>query len=331
MKKVLLISLLSITFSVLAVDAETGALHASKGDYKTAYNIWKVFAEEGDPKSQFYLGVLYEKGNGVEQSFPQALFWYIKAAEQGVARAHYNIGNLFFNGRGMSIDYKEASRRFRLAADLDFPPAQYNLAYILEQGLVDKKNADQAFKWYLKAAENGLPKAQFKVARSFELGLGTGKDKKKAAQWYKKAMAHKETPEARYYLAMLNLDDGTNSQRGVQLLREAAENGDRLAQYQLGYLYGQGKKVKRDYEQAVFWYKRAAKQQVADAQYLLCLSYSLGRGVPVDVVLAYVWCDAAVENNAEGAEEALQTIKESMSSEQLKAAAKVAPILNPKS
>jgi len=59
------------------------------------------------------------------------------------------------------------------------------------------------------------------------------------------------------------------------------------------------------------------------------LSYSLGRGLPVDVVLAHVWCEAATKNKAEGAEEALKTIRESMSSEQLQAAAKIAPILNP--
>ena len=321
----------------MAIDAETGAHHAAKGDYKTAYNIWKVFAEEGDAKSQFYLGVSYEnglgeKGSGVEKDYPQALFWYIKAGEQGIARAHYNIGNMFFNGRGMSVDYKEASRRFKLAADQDYPPAQYNYAYGLEQGLGGEKDPNAAFEWYLKAAENGLAKAQIKVAKSYETGLlGVTKDKAKAVEWYEKASIQKETPEARYHLAMLYIDDETKRQKGIQLLREAAEDGERLAQYQLGYLYGQGKKAKQDYEQAVFWYKRAAKQQVPDAQYLLCLSYSLGRGVPVDVVIAHVWCEAAARNKAEGAEEALNTIRGSMSTEQLKAAAKVAPLLDPES
>lgn len=327
MQKILLLICSLLVTPVLAIDAETGAQHAAKGDYKTAYNIWKVFAEEGDAMSQFYLGVLYEKGNGVEQQYPQALFWYIKAAGQGVARAHYNIGNMFFNGRGVSLDYQEAERRFKKAADLNYAPAQYNLAYTQAKGLGGEKKPTEAFGWYLKAAKNGLLKAQAKVGQLYELGRGVKKDKGKAIFWYKK-VAHND-PVARVSLAKLYLNDEKTMEHGLRLLRAGAENGERLSQYNLGYIHGKGEKVKQDYELAVFWYKRAARQQVADAQYLLCLSYSLGRGVPVDIVIAHVWCEAAVKNNAEGAEDAIKTIRESMSSEQRSAAVKLAPLLNP--
>ncbi len=312
---------------VLAIDAETGARHAAKGDYKTAYNIWKVFAEEGDAMSQFYLGILYEKGNGVDQQYPQALFWYIKAANQGVAKAQHNIGNIFFEGRGVSQDYKEAKRRFKLAAELNYSPAQYNLAYILEKGLGGEEKPKEAFEWYLKAAKNGLLKAQVKVGKLFEQGRVIAKDREQAIYWYEE-IAHDDS-EARNSLAKLYLEEEETIENGLSLLRAGAENGDRLSQYNLGYVYGQGEKVKQDYELAVFWYKRAARQQVADAQYLLCLSYSLGRGVPIDVVIAHVWCEAAVKNGVDGAEEVLTTIRESMSAKQRSAAVKLAPMLNP--
>ncbi|MFK8067196.1 MAG: tetratricopeptide repeat protein [Gammaproteobacteria bacterium] len=310
MQKTFFLIVVLLSTPVLAIDAETGAQHAAKGDFATAYNIWKVFAEEGDAMSQFYLGVLYEKGSGVEKDYPQALFWYIKSAEQGVAKASYNIGNMFFNGRGVSKDYKEAERRFRHAADLNYPPAQFNLAYILDRGLNGKKNPTEAFNWYLKSAENGVQKAQSKVGKLYETGSGVAKNKEKAIYWYKK-VAH-NNPEIRIRLAKLYLKDQKTLEEGIRLLRSGAENGDKLAQYELGYLYGQGEKVKQDFEQATFWYQRAAKQQVPEAQYLLCLSYSLGKGVPVDFAVAQVWCEAAVLNKAEGAEAALGEIKEAM-------------------
>ena len=314
---------------VWAIDANTGVLHAQKGDYKTAYNIWKVFAEEGDADSQFYLGVMYEKGTGVKQQIPQAIFWYIKAAEQKHARAHYNLGNLFFNGRGVSVDHQEAARRFELAAELGYQPAQFNLAYAYEKGLVGAKNPKAAFKWYLRAAEAGLVKAQIRVAKAYQAGDLTKQDNSKAIEWFERSLKKKETPEVRYHIGMIYLEEEATQEVGLRYLRLAAESGERLAQYQLGFAYGKGDVVKQDYEQATFWYKRAAKQQVADAQYLLCLSYSLGRGVPVDVVLAHVWCSAAEKNNVEGAADALQVVEESMTKKQLQAAAKVAPLLNP--
>ena len=325
-KHLLIIYFSLIITPVLAIDAETGARQAAKGDYKTAYKTWKDSAEAGDPMSQFYLGVLYEKGNGVEQEYSQALFWYIKAAGQGIARAHYNIGHMFFNGRGVSQDYKEAERQFKVAAESGYAPAEYNLAYILEKGLTGEKKPTEAFTWYLKAAKSDLRTAQARVGQLYEQGRGVAKDREKAIHWYEK-VAYND-PAARISLAKLYLDEPTQIEDGLRLLRAGAENGERLSQYQLGYVYGQGEKVKQDYELAVFWYKRAARQQVADAQYLLCLSYSLGRGVPSDVVIAHVWCEAAVQNKAEGAEEVLKTIRESMSSKQRSAAVKLAPMLN---
>ncbi len=330
MRKILLLISFLCLPSAYALDRESAVNYAAKGDYKKAYQLWQAEADKGDAVSQFYLGVVYEKGNGVAQDYPQALYWYIKAADQNVARAHYNLGNMFFNGRGMTVDYKEAVRRYKLAADLDYGPAQLNLGYMHEQGLTNKKNPKQAFQWYLKAANNGLEKAQIKVAKYYQQGNSVTEDKEKAIYWFKKALAQNEDSVTQYDLAMLYLAEKKTRQAGVQMLRETAEGGERLAQYQLGYLYGQGVSLKQDYEQATFWYKRAAKQQVPEAQFVLCLSYSLGKGVPVDVVLAHVWCEAAAENNVEAAEDALEAIKESMTLKQLQAAANVAPLLLPK-
>ena len=317
-----------LTRPVLGIDAETGNEAVRQGKYDTAYNIWKVLGEDGDALSQYNLGVLYEKGQGVEQDYAQALYWYIKAADQGVVKAQYNLANMFLSGRGMKVDHIEALRRFRLAAERGYPPAQYNLAYMQEVGQGEDQDDEQAFHWYQKAAKKGLPQAQFKLARLYESGRGTAKDNDKAANWYEKLVEANAQPDARYDLAMLWLAEEETQEKGVTLLRKVAEEGHRLGQYQLGYIYGLGKGVTQDYEQATFWYYRAARQQIPEAQYLLCLSYSLGKGVPVDVLRAHVWCEAASNNQVEGAQDALQSIKEAMSAEQLQEAKELALILN---
>jgi len=48
-----------------------------------------------------------------------------------------------------------------------------------------------------------------------------------------------------------------------------ANQGDDVAQFDLGLLYNKGWGVPRDYVQAVRWYRRAADQGNADAQYNL--------------------------------------------------------------
>jgi TPR repeat protein len=53
----------------------------------------------------------------------------------------------------------------------------------------------------------------------------------------------------------------------VAELRRLAEQGDVLAQYNLGIVYDTGKGVPQDYTEAVRWYRLAAEQGHASAQY----------------------------------------------------------------
>ena len=49
-----------------------------------------------------------------------------------------------------------------------------------------------------------------------------------------------------------------------------------------------------DFAQAVAWYRKAADQGFAAAQYNLSLRYTEGQGVPRDYVEAHKWLDLAV-------------------------------------
>ena len=55
--------------------------------------------------------------------------------------------------------------------------------------------------------------------------------------------------------------------------RRAADQGHANAQYNLGLMYGAGEGVPQDYAQAVTWYRQAAEQGRANAQYNLTISF----------------------------------------------------------
>ena len=57
-----------------------------------------------------------------------------------------------------------------------------------------------------------------------------------------------------------------------------AEQGNADAQYNLGWMYTNGKGVPKNYKTAVKWYKLAAEQGNASAQYNLGGMYSKGQG-----------------------------------------------------
>ena len=75
--------------------------------------------------------------------------------------------------------------------------------------------------------------------------------------------------------------------------RSLAEQGDPLAQFNLGLLYESGHGMAEDVTEAAAWYERAAQQGLTRAQYNLALLHQTGRGVPQDVTQALFWLEVA--------------------------------------
>ena len=77
---------------------------------------YRKAADQGFAKAQFNLGVCYKKGQGVPQSFKEAVRWCRKAADQGLANAQGFMGMSFEHGQGVEQSLDEALKWYRLAA-----------------------------------------------------------------------------------------------------------------------------------------------------------------------------------------------------------------------
>ena len=71
----------------------------------------------------FWIGFLYQEGNGVEQSYSKAKEWYEKAAENGSEHAMFGIGFLYEKGNGVEQSYRKAKEWYKKSADLGCDPA----------------------------------------------------------------------------------------------------------------------------------------------------------------------------------------------------------------
>ena len=80
--------------------------------------------------------------------------------------------------------------------------------------------------------------------------------------------------------------DYAEAMRWYQL---AAKKGYAGAQHKLGVIYYKGEGVAQDYKEAVRWFRLAAQQKNADARFNLGLMYGLGQGVSQDYVRAHMW------------------------------------------
>ncbi|MDB9753099.1 sel1 repeat family protein [Oceanospirillaceae bacterium] len=117
------------------------------GDFKTALIEWTPLAEQGHAKAQYWLGIMYEVGEGVPENDKTAVKWFTKAAEQGNDSAQVELGFMYSRGYG-----------------------------VLE-------NDKTAVKWYTKAAEQGNSGGQGMLGGMYEYGEGVLTDNRRAYMW----------------------------------------------------------------------------------------------------------------------------------------------------
>lgn len=94
----------------------------------------------------------------------------------------------------------------------------------------------------------------------------------------------------------------------ARVVRQMAQSGVSVSQYDLGVCYAMGSPVTLDYEKAVSWFRKAADKGHSGAQYLLGVCYENGLGVKRDVKQAEYWYRKAAEQDDPAAQEALKNL-----------------------
>jgi len=110
------------------------------------------------------------------------------------------------------------------------------------------------------------------------------------------AAAERGDPRAAFALALMyDTGDGVprDYDRALFWFRKAAEGGYAVAQAKLGVMYLFGWALPPDPAEAASWYRKAAVQGYVVAEARLARLYALGIGVRKNTVEAYVWADRA--------------------------------------
>ena len=121
--------------------------------------------------------------------------------------------------------------------------------------------------------------------------------------------------------------DGRDYGEAAKWYRKAADQGNASAQFNLGVVYANGQGAPQDYGEAAKWYRKAADQGNASAQFNLGVVYANGQGAPQDYVLAYMWINlaaAASTDTEKKVAEARDSIASKMTPEQVADAQRLA-------
>lgn len=221
---------LSVVDIILAVaEKYRSGIDGMPRDDAKAAKWYSIAAKRKNADAQFKLAGLYSRGIGIGKNDAEAVKWYRAAAEQGNAEAQFILAERYAKGVGVGKNEAEAVQWYRKAAEQGNAGAQFILAGHYFNGIGVKKNEAEAVRWCRKAAEQGIAEAQFRLAKCYYASRGTSKDNTEAAKWSRRA---------------------------------AGQNiADALSFFILGDSCFFGWEGKRDYAEAVRWYKLAVAAQ----------------------------------------------------------------------
>ena len=221
---------------------------------------------------------------------PQPEVVPVKGEEPSVAMASPQAGRTFPEVRPVAWEDKLLKdtpvAELKEKAKAGDPEAQYRLGLAYFHGRDVPKNDRQALNLWEASASQGYPKAMHFMGVAYRRGIGVPKHAEKALSWF----------------------------------TQAAQAGSVLDQYIVADAYYEGKvNNKRDDALALFWAEHAAHYGHPGALVLLAQAKLEGRGVPPNIIHAYVLAEKAVSFDKD-ADTVLEAIKKALPDEQLKIA-----------
>jgi len=301
------------------VDEDKGYEAYSRGDYELAIKKWSAQALAGDPFAKYSLGIMYEHGTGVEQSFSSAIDLYSSAAEDGVPQAKHNLAWIYLRSDAGAERIIEGVRLLEENANMGFGASQSDIAMMYLDGDNVVHDEGLAVRYFALAAEQGVSSAQNTLGRMYRYGQYVTQDIDKAKQLYEGA-AKQGDPTGMFNIAGLYLEGigvTPDIDEAIKWMKLAAENGLPKAQVNLGALYANAEKIPRDFTEAMKWYRMAADQGDPIGQNNIGLMYADGQGVGKDDKAALYWLTVSFIGGHETSRTAIEKAKANLTSDEI--------------
>lgn len=223
-------------------------------DLGKAYELLSLASDKGNSDAQYRLGMMYFRGEGVEQNQDKANELISEAANKGNSDAIAWMVMMSNDSAHPSDPVFDLYKWSKLGAEHGDVRSMIVFADALIKGETPdgKPHMQEAITWLTKAKDMGDAEAATELGRIYIEGNGVPKDYKLALESF--SLASKED--------------------------------DAVATYYLGYMYENGLGVDKDYAKAAKYYEDSSSFDNADATYALALLYESGKGVTKDATKA---------------------------------------------
>ncbi len=226
-----------------------------KPDYENALSLLSDAAELGEKEAQFYLGLMYDWGRGINQNSAKAAEWFHKSAAQGFLLAENLLGSYYVQGRGVEQNIDKGIELMEKAAAGGIVYAYNYLGDVYFQDKYGRKNLPKAVSYWKQAADQGDATGLSNMGFAYHLGLGVLKNPQIAIEYFEKAAELGEV-NAQYQLGVI-YKGANNLSKSFTWFQKAADNGNNGAQYEVGLMYYYGKGTTKNTKKAAYYIEKA--------------------------------------------------------------------------
>lgn len=258
-------------------------------------------------KAAGYMGRMFLRGEGMEQSFEKALTWFKRGIANGDSLCQYEVGLMYLQGLGVKKDAVKAADYFKEAADQDFASAQVNLGQLF----LDQGDVQTATRFFDLAARHGHIEAFYHLAEISNNGVGRDRSCGIATAYYKLVAEKVETIHSAFDEANQAYEEG-DLETALVAYMMAAEQGYEYSQANVAYLLDEYKSILsldalipwkshrpsllRNTVLALTYWTRSAKQSNIDSMVKMGDYYLGGHGVDADMERAATCYQTAADS-----------------------------------
>lgn len=279
-------------------------------DYGEAMKWFRRAADQGDTTAMAEVGRLYRFGQGVARDLDEAIRWLQKAAEKNDSLGKLNLG-LLYEEEG---NPQAAFKFYRQAAEQGLANAMFKLYQCYRNGVGVAVDRNEARKWLEKGAEAGSAWAQTELGYLYEYPPFDDDTNKlrvrymfQAVKWYQRA-ADQKLADGQYYLGLCYLEGKgveKDEEHGLELIRNAADQGHSRSVSELAELYARGVGEPRNSQDEPMQLLRRVAATKSDDEYWffrakgayneIIFRFQYGLGTQRDLIAAAHWyCRAAL-------------------------------------
>jgi SEL1 protein len=262
-------------------------------------------------KAAGYIGKMFLRGEGMEQSYEKAQIWFNRGIKSGGdAGSQYGMGLMYLEGLGVPKNPMKAKDYFKASAEQDYAPSQVALgALYLDQGTAT--DIQVANRYFELAARYGHIESFYYLAELIDNGLGRDRSCSVALSYYKSVAEKAEPLLTSFAEANQAYEDG-NYELALIDYMHAAEQGYERGQANVAFLLDEERSqwslralfsiaaprssLLKNAALALIYWTRSAKQSNIDSMVKMGDYYLKGIGTRADMEKAASCYSAASEH-----------------------------------